>query len=93
MITKEQSRAIFSELEVIMGYNKMLLGGLEARMQKWNFFTNLGDIFKRMVTFLYPPLLFLTPSIDRLLEGIYTSNCSVYLSINSLKFILVRQQL
>jgi len=52
VITKEQVRAIFSEIEVILGYNKMLLGNLEARMQKWNFYTNLGDIFKRMTDFL-----------------------------------------
>jgi len=52
MITKEQSRAIFSEIEVILGYNKMLLGNLESRMQKWNLYTKLGDIFKRMTDFL-----------------------------------------
>lgn len=42
-------RAIFSELEVILGYNKLLLDKLEKRMKQWNYYTKLGDVFNTMV--------------------------------------------
>jgi hypothetical protein len=98
VITKEQVRAIFSEIEVILGYNKMLLGNLEARMQKWNFYTNLGDIFKRMVCFSptsSSPSLFIfliSFLLDGLFKGVHTGKLQFvyfyeFINNNSLQYV------
>lgn len=42
-------RSIFSEIEVISGYNKLLLKLLKERMEKWTEETTLGDIFGKIV--------------------------------------------
>jgi len=49
---RDQIRAIFSELEIVLAYNTMLLGELSCRMQKLNADTCVGDIFVKMSDFL-----------------------------------------
>eukprot|EP01113_Clastostelium_recurvatum_P028624 TRINITY_DN3459_c0_g1_i2.p1 TRINITY_DN3459_c0_g1~~TRINITY_DN3459_c0_g1_i2.p1 ORF type:complete len:1330 (+),score=357.21 TRINITY_DN3459_c0_g1_i2:583-3990(+) len=49
---KDYSRSIFSELEVILAYNGMLLKTLEQRMKNWKTNDNLGDAFLKMTDFL-----------------------------------------
>jgi len=50
IITTEDLRSIFSEIEVILGYNGKLLGEIEQRMEAWSFDSCLGDIFSKMVS-------------------------------------------
>jgi hypothetical protein len=45
-------KTIFSELDVILNYNSMMLGQLKERLSRWNHFQRLGDIFLRMTEFL-----------------------------------------
>lgn len=53
VITAEERKGIFSELEVILGFNKGFLEQLEARMKEWahqTYFEQcIGDIFKAIV--------------------------------------------
>jgi len=49
---KDYSRSLFSELEVILGYNSMLLRTLSERIEKWSHFQCLGDVFLKMTDFL-----------------------------------------
>lgn len=44
-------RSIFSEIEVILGYNTLLLKQLTERMESWKEETTIGDIFVKMVIF------------------------------------------
>eukprot|EP00026_Physarum_polycephalum_P000728 Phypoly_transcript_00729.p1 GENE.Phypoly_transcript_00729~~Phypoly_transcript_00729.p1 ORF type:complete len:1185 (+),score=285.31 Phypoly_transcript_00729:47-3601(+) len=53
MLTPQQIRQIFSNIEVIRGYNKTLLTRLDARMQVWYSKGQcLGDIFVEVTEFL-----------------------------------------
>lgn len=52
LLTRDQVRAIFSEIEVILAYNRMLLASLKKRMETWSCDTKLGDIFMKMTDFL-----------------------------------------
>jgi hypothetical protein len=58
LISQEQIRIIFSELQVITAYNRMLLAQLEQRVAKWNYDACIGDIFQKIV------LLIIVISID-----------------------------
>ena len=55
-ITRQDIKGIFSEIEVIMNYNTMLLGLIEARITAWSEEQTVGDIFLKIVDFLsiYP---------------------------------------
>lgn len=70
-MTKEQLRAVFSEIEVILAYNKMLLNSLEKRMAAWNSDTKIGDIFLKMVS-LRTVLFILNIFVDRFLESVHS---------------------
>lgn len=70
-MTKEQLRAVFSEIEVILAYNKMLLNSLEKRMAAWNSDTKIGDIFLKMVS-LRTFLFILNSFVDRFLESVHS---------------------
>lgn len=52
VITAEERKALFSEIEVILGLNSSLLSELEERMAQWSFDQCLGDIFKQFTSFL-----------------------------------------
>ncbi|KAL6075688.1 RhoGEF domain containing protein [Balamuthia mandrillaris] len=52
ILTKEERKLLFSELEVILGYQEELLSNLTLRIESWSLDQRLGDIFKNMVTFL-----------------------------------------
>lgn len=49
LITRDQIRLIFSEVEVILAYNKRLLEDLEPRVKEWGPNQRLGDIFLQIV--------------------------------------------
>jgi hypothetical protein len=49
LVTHTDLKGIFSEIEVILGYNAKLLSELEERMKVWSFDICLGDIFSKMV--------------------------------------------
>jgi hypothetical protein len=52
IISREEIKNIFYQLEVIYGYNKTLLSGLEERMSNWSESQLVGDIFLEMAAFL-----------------------------------------
>lgn len=52
IITHTDLKGIFSEIEVILGYNAKLFAELAERMQHWHFDICLGDIFAKMSMFL-----------------------------------------
>jgi hypothetical protein len=52
LISIDQIKIIFSELETILGYNNSLLKELEVRVNQWNPSQCLGDIFLRFTGFL-----------------------------------------
>ncbi|KAL6075687.1 RhoGEF domain containing protein [Balamuthia mandrillaris] len=52
LLSNANRKALFSEWEVILGYQSELLHDLEERMAEWSFDQCLGDIFKRMVSFM-----------------------------------------
>lgn len=52
VITPDQSKTIFSEIQVIMAYNQMLLKQFEDRVAKWTADGCLGDIFVKTTEFL-----------------------------------------
>ncbi len=49
LITQEDLKAVFSDIEVILGYNSIILNDLEGRLKTWDQHTKLGDIFLKMV--------------------------------------------
>jgi hypothetical protein len=52
IVTKEEVKLIFGDIEAIRNYNVMLLDQLEKRMQKWDESQQMGDIFQSAVPFL-----------------------------------------
>lgn len=52
ILTEVEIRAIFSETESILNYNKLLLLQLEERVAKWSVSQRLGDIFLLIANFL-----------------------------------------
>lgn len=62
ILTDVEIRAIFSETESILNYNKLLLAELETRVEKWSVSQRLGDTFLLISNFL----------------KIYTQYCSNY---------------
>lgn len=52
ILPENEIRAIFSETEVILNYNRLLLVQLEQRVGKWNVHQCLGDIFLQIAGFL-----------------------------------------
>lgn len=52
ILTETEIRAIFSETESILNYNKLLLLQLEERVAKWSVSQRLGDIFLLIANFL-----------------------------------------
>ena len=43
ILTENEIRAIFSETEVLLNYNSLLLVQLEQRVEKWNVHQCLGE--------------------------------------------------
>lgn len=56
ILTETEIRAIFSETESILNYNKLLLLQLEERVAKWSVSQRLGDLFVMIANYLkmYP---------------------------------------
>jgi hypothetical protein len=52
ILSQDQVRVIFSELQVITAYNKTLLMLLEQRVAKWTYESCIGDIFEKITKFL-----------------------------------------
>ena len=52
IVSRQDLKAVFSEIEVICGYNSMLLKQLEDRMKNWSETQLIGDIFIKMIDFL-----------------------------------------
>eukprot|EP01101_Sappina_pedata_P002276 TRINITY_DN12522_c0_g1_i1.p1 TRINITY_DN12522_c0_g1~~TRINITY_DN12522_c0_g1_i1.p1 ORF type:complete len:812 (-),score=303.15 TRINITY_DN12522_c0_g1_i1:14-2449(-) len=52
LLSRDDIKVIFSDLETIEGVNKNLLADLEERILKWNTRTCLGDVFLKFVRFL-----------------------------------------
>jgi hypothetical protein len=52
VISKSEIKNIFSEIEVILNYNVMLLNELEKRMDNWSQEQIIGDIFLKITDFL-----------------------------------------
>jgi hypothetical protein len=50
-IEKQDIKAIFSEIEVILNYNAMILGQIEARASNWTDDQRVGDIFLKTVLY------------------------------------------
>ena len=50
-VEKQDIKAIFSEIEVILNYNVMILGQIEARASNWTDDQRIGDIFLKTVLF------------------------------------------
>ena len=78
VITPEERKAIFSEIEVILGFNKGFLEQIEARMEEWTslpyFDQCIGDIFKAVVCESPPPQLPNNEAVfraDFLFQGVY----------------------
>lgn len=79
VITPEERKAIFSEIEVILGFNKGFLEQLEARMEEWEslsyFDKCIGDIFKAVVCIKqrYSPSILIFPSLlpDLLFQSVH----------------------
>jgi hypothetical protein len=54
IISKEEVKGVFGEVEVILGLNSFLLKELSDRLSNWSYSTKIGDIFLRMVIpFIY----------------------------------------
>jgi len=51
-ITEEEVKGLFSDIEIILGYNSQLLEDLVPRIQHWNASQCLGDIFLKIISFL-----------------------------------------
>ena len=49
LITPANIKSIFSELQVILNYNALLLKEIEAEVQNWSHASCLGTIFLKMV--------------------------------------------
>jgi hypothetical protein len=49
LISAEEVRILFSNLEIIYAYNSILLEGLRGRMNSWSSQQKIGDIFLSMV--------------------------------------------
>lgn len=49
IISKEQIRTIFSDIEVIYNYNKNFLAQLEPKLKHFHIWTTMGDLFDEMV--------------------------------------------
>lgn len=52
ILTDNEIRLIFSETEVLLNYNRLLLVQLEQRVLKWNVHQCLGDIFLQIAGYL-----------------------------------------
>jgi hypothetical protein len=52
LITPDDVKAISSDIEVIVGYNSIILADLEKRLKDWNHHIKLGDVFLKMASFL-----------------------------------------
>jgi hypothetical protein len=52
ILSDNEIRAVFSETEVLLNYNRLLLVQLEERVGKWNVHQCLGDIFLQIAGFL-----------------------------------------
>ncbi|KAH3763180.1 Guanine exchange factor for Rac 30 [Pelomyxa schiedti] len=52
IITREQIKSLFSNLDVIANFNKVLLDCLEERMKNWTDTTRIGDVFCSTAAFL-----------------------------------------
>eukprot|EP01111_Echinosteliopsis_oligospora_P009558 TRINITY_DN2823_c0_g1_i1.p1 TRINITY_DN2823_c0_g1~~TRINITY_DN2823_c0_g1_i1.p1 ORF type:complete len:446 (+),score=91.59 TRINITY_DN2823_c0_g1_i1:687-2024(+) len=52
ILTDIEIRAIFSEMDAILGLNTLLLQDLESRVASWNVHQRLGDIFITIANFL-----------------------------------------
>jgi hypothetical protein len=53
MLTKEQLKRLFSDIEIIYSFNTKLLEDLQSRVQGWNTWQRkdiLGDIFTKIVS-------------------------------------------
>lgn len=53
VVTEEQIKAIFSDITIIRSVNVSLLCTLQSRIENWSKQQKLGDIFLRMVSFIY----------------------------------------
>eukprot|EP01114_Cavostelium_apophysatum_P014970 TRINITY_DN3996_c0_g1_i1.p1 TRINITY_DN3996_c0_g1~~TRINITY_DN3996_c0_g1_i1.p1 ORF type:complete len:701 (-),score=169.13 TRINITY_DN3996_c0_g1_i1:41-2143(-) len=51
-ITEDQVRLLFSDIEIILGYNQQLLEDMTPRIKSWSPSQCLGDIFLRITNFL-----------------------------------------
>jgi len=51
-IEKEELRNLFSDIELIYQFNKMLLVQLESRLREWSTDQTLGDVFLQVMEFL-----------------------------------------
>lgn len=52
LVTKDQLKTIFSEIEVIYNYHNHFLQELQKLMEKFNYATRLGDLLLEMVNHL-----------------------------------------
>jgi len=52
ILTEVEIRAIFSETESVLNYNRLLLVQLEERVKKWSVSQRLGDIFLMISNYL-----------------------------------------
>ncbi|EGC30399.1 hypothetical protein DICPUDRAFT_99548 [Dictyostelium purpureum] len=52
IITIEEIQSIFSEVQIILSYNKRLLSDIEGRTKEWKQDTMIGDIFIKFSNFL-----------------------------------------
>jgi hypothetical protein len=48
-VTKQQIKAVFSELEVIGKYQNVFFEQLQQRFAHWNRYSRIGDLFVKMV--------------------------------------------
>lgn len=52
LISAEDVKTLFSNVEIIFAYNSMLLEGLKSRMNSWSSQQKIGDVFLSMADFL-----------------------------------------
>ena len=51
-VKPEDIKVLFSEIDVLLGYNRMFLADVEARIgEKWQYATQLGDVFLIIASF------------------------------------------
>jgi len=49
LISAEDIKQIFGDLEIIMNYNSVFLTDLEQRLENWSIWAKVGDVFRNMV--------------------------------------------